>query len=168
MESVQKSILVLAISAILIVLGLVLVVIGNQIILEGVSQDNGIINSNQPLVISGDFMTGDGDGILAIQLVEYQDNTFSVQVLDPFGTEIFFELMRDDTIEREFNITSSGTYKLIIQSNNVDETQVFGAIGPVPDAGKKSLGFISLYVLMIGLAGLAISGIFAIKKRKSV
>ena len=168
MESVQKSILVLAISAILIVLGLVLVVIGNQIILEGVSQDNGIINSNQPLVISGDFMTGDGEGILAIQLVEYQDNTFSVQVLDPFGTEIFFELMRDDTIEREFNITSSGTYKLIIQSNNVDETQVFGAIGPVPDAGKKSLGFISLYVLMIGLAGLAISGIFAIKKRKSV
>ena len=168
MVHVKKSVLILVVSAILVVLGLVLLAVGNQIILEGVSQDNGIINSNQPLVISGDFMTGDGDGILAIQLVEYQDNTFSVQVLDPFGTEIFFELMRDDTIEREFNITSSGTYKLIIQSNNVDETQVFGAIGPVPDAGKKSLGFISLYVLMIGLAGLAISGIFAIKKRKSV
>ena len=163
----QKSILFLAISTILVVLGLVLLVIGNQIILEGVNQDNGLINSNQSLVISSNF-TDDEEGILAIQLVEYQDNTFSIQVLDPFDTEIFFESMKEDTIEREFDITSSGTYKLIIQSNKVDETQVFGAIGPVPDAGKKSLGFISVYVLVIGLAGLAISGIFAIKKRKLV
>lgn len=164
----QKSALVLVISGVLVVLGLVLLVIGNQVILEGVSQDNGLINSNQPLVISGNFNSDDEKGILAIQLVEHQENTFSVQVLDPFGTEIFFESIKEDTIEREFDITSPGTYKLIIQSSNVDETQVFGAIGPVPDAGKKSLGFISLYVLMIGLAGLAISGIFAIKKRKSV
>lgn len=164
----QKSALVLVISGVLVVLGLVLLVIGNQVILEGVSQDNGLINSNQPLVISGNFNSDDEEGILAIQLVEHQENTFSVQVLDPFGTEIFFESIKEDTIEREFDITSPGTYKLIIQSSNVDETQVFGAIGPVPDAGKKSLGFISLYVLMIGLAGLAISGIFAIKKRKSV
>lgn len=164
----QKSALVLVISGVLVVLGLVLLVIGNQVILEGVSQDNGLINSNQPLVISGNFNSVDEEGILAIQLVEHQENTFSVQVLDPFGTEIFFESIKEDTIEREFDITSPGTYKLIIQSSNVDETQVFGAIGPVPDAGKKSLGFISLYVLMIGLAGLAISGIFAIKKRKSV
>ena len=164
----QKSALVLVISGVLVVLGLVLLVIGNQVILEGVSQDNGLINSNQPLVISGNFNSVDEEGILAIQLVEHQENTFSVQVLDPFGTEIFFESIKEDTIERGFDITSPGTYKLIIQSSNVDETQVFGAIGPVPDAGKKSLGFISLYVLMIGLAGLAISGIFAIKKRKSV
>ena len=164
----QKSALVLVISGVLVVLGLVLLVIGNQVILEGVSQNNGLINSNQPLVISGNFNSDDEEGILAIQLVEHQENTFSVQVLDPFGTEIFFESIKEDTIEREFDITSPGTYKLIIQSSNVDETQVFGAIGPVPDAGKKSLGFISLYVLMIGLAGLAISGIFAIKKRKSV
>ena len=164
----QKSVLVLVVSSILVVLGLVLLTIGNQVILEGVSQDNGLINSNQPLVISGDFNTNDEVGILAVQLVEYKDDTFTVQILDPFGTEIFFESIREDTIEREFNITASGSYKLIIQSNNIEETQVFGAIGPVPDAGKKSLGFVSVYVLMIGLAGLAISGIFAIKKRISV
>ena len=164
----QKSALVLVISGVLVVLGLVLLVIGNQVILEGVSQNNGLINSNQPLVISGNFNSDDEEGILAIQLVEHQENTFSVQVLDPFGTEIFFESIKEDTIEREFDITSPGTYKLIIQSSNVDETQVFGAIGPVPDAGKKSLGFVSMYVLVIGLAGIIISGIFAIKKRKSV
>ena len=164
----RKSVLILVVSVILVVLGLVLLAIGNQVILEGISQDNGLINSNQPLVISGDFNINDEVGILAVQVMKYQDNVFTVQVLDPFGTEIFFESIKEDTIEREFNITSSGNYKLIIQSNNVEETQIFGAIGPVPDAGKKSLGFVSMYVLMIGLVGLGISGIFAIKKRRSV
>ena len=164
----QKSVLVLVVSSILVVLGLVLLAVGNQIILEEISQDSGLINSNQSLVISTDFNTNSQVGIFAVQLVEYKDNAFTVQVLDPFSTEIFFESIKEDAIEREFNITSSGMYKLIIQSNNIDGTQVFGAIGPVPDAGKKSLGFISVYVLMVGLAGLAISGIFAIKKRRSV
>ena len=164
----QKSLLILVVSGILVVLGLVLLVVGNQVILEGVSQANGLINSNQSLEILGDFNTNDEVGILAVQLVEYQENTFAVQVLDPFGTEIFFESIKEDTIEREFKITASGTYKLIIQSNSSEETQVFGAIGPVPDAGQKSLGFVSVYVLMVGLAGLVIAGIFAIKKRRSV
>ena len=168
MVHVKKSALILAVSAILVVLGLFLLTVGNQIILEGVSQDNGLINSNQPLIISGDFDMNDDVGIFAVQLVEYQENVFTAQVLDSFGTEVFFESIKEDTIEREFSITSPGAYKLIIQSNSVEETQVFGAIGPVPDAGKKSLAFISVYVLIVGLAGLAISGILAIKKRKSV
>ena len=168
MEDVQKSVLILLISGILVGLGLVLLVVGNQVILEGVSQDNGLINSNQPLLISGEFSTEEQVGIFAVQLVEYKENVFTAQVLDPFGVEVFFESIKEDTIEREFDITSSGTYKLIIQSNSLEETQVFGAIGPLPDAGKKSLGFVSVYVLMIGLAGLAISGIFAIKKKRSV
>jgi hypothetical protein len=39
-------------------------------------------------------------------------------------------------------------------------------IGPEPDAGKKSLGFISLYVLIIGLIGMIIVPIYAIKNSK--
>ena len=162
----QKSALILVVSGILIVLGLVLLVIGNQVILEGVSQGNGLVSSNQPLVISGDFDTNEDSGIFAAQIVEFRENTFTAQILDPFDTEIFFESVKEDTIEREFRITSAGTYKLIIESNMVEETQAFGAIGPLPDAGKKSLGFVSVYVLMVGMAGLVISGIFAIKKRR--
>ena len=68
----------------------------------------------------------------------------------------------------EFDIRNSGTYQLIIESQSLENNQAFGAIGPLPDAGKKSLGFISLYILVIGMAGLVISGILAIKKRKSI
>jgi hypothetical protein len=39
-------------------------------------------------------------------------------------------------------------------------------IGPEPDAGKKSLGFISLYILIVGLIGMVGVAIYAIKNRK--
>ncbi len=42
---------------------------------------------------------------------------------------------------------------------------MFAAIGPLPDAGKKSLGFISVYVLVIGMIGLVAAGIYGIKNR---
>ena len=153
----------------MIVIGLILSVVGNQVILEGFSQGNGKISLDQALTVSGDFNAQESPiGIFAVQVMEFRDNTFLVRVLDPFDTEIISQDMNEDKIENEFNILETGTYKLIIENMSNEEIQVFGAIGPSPDAGKKSLGFVSVYVLMIGLAGLAISGIFAIKKRKSV
>ena len=62
---------------------------------------------------------------------------------------------------------SSGKYELIIQSSIQEEIRVFGVIGPEPDAGAKSLGFISLYILVVGLIGMAGIGVYAIKNRRS-
>ncbi len=46
---------------------------------------------------------------------------------------------------------------------------MFAAIGPLPDVGKKSLGFISVYILVIGMIGLVVVGIYGIKyRRKSI
>jgi hypothetical protein len=43
---------------------------------------------------------------------------------------------------------------------------VFGAIGPLPDASKKSLGFIPIIVIIIGMIGLVGLGIYEIINRK--
>ena len=69
-------------------------------------------------------------------------------------------------MEGEFDVFETGLYKLIIQSSNNEEIQVFGAIGPLPDASKKSLGLISVYILVIGMVGLVGSGINGIRNRK--
>ena len=69
--------------------------------------------------------------------------------------------------EKEFDVFESGTYQLIIQSIDDDEIYVAGAIGPLPDADKKLiLSSISLVVLIIGMIGLAITGLYGIKNRK--
>jgi len=164
---VQKSGLITVISGVLIIIGLVLLVIENQLILEGVNQENGKVSSSQTITVSVDFdMERTSMGVFAVQAMEFKENTLLVKLLDPFDIEIISQEINEEIIEREFDVLESGTYKLLIQSNSDEEIHVFGAIGPLPDANKKLIGFISTYVLIAGMAGLVGSGIYVIKNRK--
>ena len=98
--------------------------------------------------------------------MEFKENIVSAKVLDPFDNEIASKIVNEETIEEEFDIVDAGDYKLIIQTNSNEDVHVFGAIGPLPDAGKKSLSFVSTYVLIIGMVGLVGSGIYKIKSKK--
>jgi len=163
---VQKLGIILICSVALIAIGLILSVLGNQVILEGVSQGDGKVSSSQTLTISVDFDSQETSiGVFAIQIMEFKDSTFSAKVLDPFDSEIISQTINEETIEKGFDVLETGTYKLIIESTSNEETQMFAAIGPLPDTGKKSLGFISVYILIIGMVGLVAAGIYGIKNR---
>jgi len=164
---VQKSGIMLISSATLIVIGLILGVLGNQIILDGISQGTGKVSSSQTLSISVEFDSQKTTiGIFAVQIMEFEDNIFSAKVIDPFDNEIISQTINEETIEKEFDVLETGTYKLIIESISNEEPIVFAAIGPLPDAGKKSLGFISIIILVIGMVGLVVVGIYGVKNRR--
>ncbi len=153
-------------SAALIAIWLLLLVLGNQIILEGISQGEGRVSSSQTLTVSVDFDSQEtSTGIFAVQIMEFKDNTFSVKVLDPLESEIIFQTINEETIEKEFDVIDTGIYKLIIESDNSEEIQVFGAIGPLPDSSKLSLRPISMIILVVGMVGLVVVGIYGIKNR---
>ena len=163
----QKSTILLISSATLIVIGLILSAVGEQIILGGFSQGTGKVSSSQTLSISVEFDSQETlVGIFAVQIMEFKDNTFSAKVLDPFDNEIISQSIIKETIENEFDIFETGTYKLIIESNSNEEPIVFATIGPFPDASKLSLRPISMIILVIGMAGLVIVGIYGIKNRR--
>jgi len=163
---VQKLGIILICSVALIAIGLILSVLGNQVILEGVSQGDGKVSSDQTLTISVDFDSQEtSKGVFAVQIMEFKDSTFSAKVLDPSDSEIISQTINEETIEKGFDVLETGTYKLIIESTSNEETQMFAAIGPLPDTGKKSLGFISVYILIIGMVGLVAAGIYGIKNR---
>ncbi len=157
-------------SAALIAIGLLLLVLGNQIILEGISQGDGKVSSSQSLTVSVDFDSQEtSTGIFAVQIMEFKDNIFSVKVLDPLESEIIFQTINEETIEKEFDVLETGTYKLIIESTSNEEPMIFAAIGPLPDANKQLLGSISMIILVIGMIGLVVVGIYGIKyRRKSI
>jgi len=168
---VQKTGLITVIFGLLIVTGLAVSVVENQTTLEGISQGNGKVNSKETVTVSVDLDKENTPvGIFAIQIMEFKEDTISAKILDPSDIEIISHMINDETLEEEFNVFESGTYQLIIESSDDDEIYVAGAIGPLPDAVKKSiLSTISLAVLVIGMAGLAVIGISGIKnKRKSV
>jgi len=168
---VQKTGLFIVIFGILIVAGLAISVIENQITLEGITQGNGKVNSVQVVTISVDLNKNETPiGIFAVQIMEFKENMFSVKILDPSGTEIISERIIEETTEQEFKVLDSGKYELIIQSFEDKESYVAGAIGPLPDAEKKFIiSNISTLCIIIGMIGLGVVVIYEIKnKRKSI
>jgi len=168
---VQKTGLFIVIFGVLIVAGLGMSVIENQITLEGIVQGNGKVNTEQVITI---LVNLDKEktpvGIFAVQIMDFKENTFSVKIIDPSDTEIISKKIDIDTVEQEFKVLNSGNYELIIQSSDYKESYVAGAIGPLPDADKKFIiTSSSTLCIIIGMGGLGIVAIYEIRnKRKSV
>ena len=164
----QKAGLMVVIAGVLIVSGLIISVLGNQLTLEGIIQENGKVSSTQTVSVSVDFDANITPvGIFAVQVMESKESTTYAKILDPSDIEIVSQKVNEDTIEREFDITETGTYTLLIQGSSDEEIFVTGAIGPLPDTDKKFIiSIISTSVLIIGMSGLVMIGIYLIINRK--
>lgn len=145
--------------------GIILSFYGNQVIFEDLNNGEGQIKFGESITIPVELDREETqNGIYAVQIMDSKG--VKAKILDPFDVEIESQSINEEDFEGNFKITTSGTYKLVIENTNDKEVKIFGVIGPEPDAGKKSLGFISLYVLIIGLIGMIIVPIYAIKNRK--
>jgi len=148
-------------------LGIILSFYGNQVIFEDLAKGDGLIKSGTDLVVPVELDSEKThSGIYAVQIIDFKEENILVKILDPYDNEIKSQTVDKEVFEGQFNTSVSGTYKLVIENTNEKEVRIFGVIGPEPDAGKKSLGFISLYILIIGLMGMIGVTIYAIKNRK--
>jgi hypothetical protein len=165
---VQKAGLMVVIAGVLIVSGLIISVLGNQLTLEEIIQENGKVSSTQTVSVSVDFDANITPvGIFAVQVMESKESTTYAKILDPSDIEIMSQKVNEDTIEREFDVVETGTYTLLIQGSSDEEVFVTGAIGPLPDTDKKFIiSAISTSVLIIGMSGLVMIGIYLIINRK--
>ena len=164
----QKAGLMVVIAGVLIVSGLIISVLGNQLTLEEIIQENGKVSSTQTVSVSVDFDANITPvGIFAVQVMESKESTTYAKILDPSDIEIMSQKVNEDTIEREFDVVETGTYTLLIQGSSDEEVFVTGAIGPLPDTDKKFIiSTISTSVLIIGMSGLVMIGIYLIINRK--
>ena len=163
----DKSKIMIVISGAMIAIGLVLSVAGEQIILEDIIQERDEINLEKTLTILSDFDSEETEkGIFNVQIMNFKENTFYVKVLDPFEIEIISYEMDSETIEEDFEIFETGTYKLIIKSTDNEERLVVGSLGPLPDSNQMVLRYLSMYILLGGMIGLLVSGMIIVKNRK--
>lgn len=147
-------------------IGIILSFYGNQVIFEDLIKGEGQIKFGENLTIPVELDNMKTQtGIYAIQIIDFKKGV-TAKILDPFDKEIESQSINEEVFEGRFDIAVSGIYKLVIENTDEKEIKIFGVIGPEPDAGKKSLGFISLYILIIGLIGMVGVAIYAIKNRK--
>ena len=162
----QKSGILFVIVGSIVGVGIILSFYGNQVIFEDLNKGEGQVKFGENLIIPVELdNTETQTGIYAVQIINFKEG-ITAKILDPFDKEIESQSMDKEVFEGRFNIAVSGIYKLVIENTDEKEIKVFGVIGPEPDAGKKSLGFISLYILIIGLIGMVGVAIYAIKNRK--
>jgi len=153
----------------LIGVGIILSFYGSFVIFEDLNQGDGDVGSEQDLIVEVELdHTKTQTGIYAVQIIDFESGAITVNILDPFNTIIESQSINEEAYEGLFDITTSGTYQLSIE-NSGKQVKIFGVIGPEPDAGKRSLPFISLSILVIGLMGmLGLAVLMVINRKKSI
>ena len=184
--SVNKISVAMAGSGGAVALGLVLMALGTQAVLEDVAQGSSTISAATPpleieFAVGYDDDDGDGDGgermgVFAVQVLDAPEGSeVSATVLDPLGAEVasVSRIAEEPggSVEGRFDAEVEGTYSLVIRNAGQDGVLTFGAIGPLPDASSKALAFIPFYVLLAGIMGMAGLGIYwatNIRRRRSL
>ena len=145
--------------------GIILSFYGNQVIFEDLIKGEGQVTVGENLTIPVELDNAKTQfGIYAIQIMEFKEG-ITAKILDPFDKEIEFKSINEEVFEGKFTTTVSGIYKLVIENTDEKEIKIFAVVGPEPDAGKKTLVIISPWILIIGLIGVVVVAIYAIKNR---
>lgn len=162
----KKSGILLAMVGGLIGVGIILSFYGNYVIFEDLKKNDAEVSPQQELMVEVELDHNETrTGIYAVQIIDFEKSEVKIRILDPFNTTIETQSIDEEVHEGLFAVETSGTYKLVIE-NTGEEVKIFGVIGPEPDTGKRSLGFISLYILVIGLIGMAGVTVYIIINRK--
>jgi len=163
---VKKSSIIFAVVGGLIGIGMLLSAYGNYAIFEDLAKGDGDVKSGQNLVIEIELDQMDTQtGIYAVQIIDFKETVITANILDPSDIVIESQSVNEEVYEGLFELTSSGVYKLSIE-NDGEQKKIFGVIGPEPEVWKRSVGFISIYILFIGLIGMAGLAVYLVINRK--
>ena len=162
----KKTSILFAVVGGLIGLGMLLSAYGNYVLFEDLAKDNGDVKSGQNLVVEIELdHTNTQTGIYAVQIMDFKGDVITANILDPSDTIIKSQSVNEEVYEGLFELTASGVYKLSIE-NEGEQKMIFGVIGAEPDDWKRSVGVISIYILFVGLIGMAGLAVYLIINRK--
>ncbi len=153
----------------LIGVGIILSFYGSYVIFEDLNQGDGDVGSEQGLIVEVELdHTETQTGIYALQIIDFESGIVRVNILDPSDSIIESQSINEEVYEGMFDVTTSGTYKLSIE-NSGKQVKIIGVIGPELDEGEKSLTYISIVILVIGLiVMLGLVVLMVIIRRKSI
>ena len=152
----------------ILAIGMGLSTYGSQIIIEDlITQEEDVVSGGSLEVTSELDPSISEMGVFWVQIANFQEDTIQATIFDPSGSQIISESIDRDSYEGNFEISSIGTYKLLIENNGQDD-HIIGVIGHMPDSVKISVGVTGLYLIIIGLFGMGGLAIYILRnKRKS-
>ncbi len=161
----QKSSVLLVIMGGLVAGGMALSVLGNEVLFEDFAKNEGRIGTGDRLEVQVPMEQSES-GVFAVEVLELRQDTIYAAISDPSGNQILREAVDREAYEGYFDVSMSGNYTLMVDNSDREEKLIAGYIGPEPDASKRTIAFVSIYMLVIGLVGMLAAVVFAIVAKR--
>ena len=163
----QRPLIFLLIMGSLIGIGMILSFYGAQLATQNltVKEENLGSDSSMEVMVKLDPSIGQ-TGVCGILLEKFEDNAISVTVFDPLGAQILSKTVDKESTEERFKISSSGSYKIVIENSGLEETKIVAGVGYMPDSNTLSVGIVGFDILVVGLIGIVVIGVYTIRNRR--
>jgi hypothetical protein len=163
----EKPLIFLLIVGALIGAGIILSFLGSQLATQNleVKEENLAPGLSIEVMVELDPSITE-TGVYGILLPKIKDDAISVSVYDPIGIQILSKTVNQESTEEQFKISSSGTYKMVIENSGLEETQVVAGIGYMPNSYVLSVGITGFYILAVGLIGIVGIAVYTIRNRR--
>ena len=163
----EKPLIFLIIVGALIAAGIILSFYGSQLTTQDIIVKEESIAPGSAVEVSIELDPKVSEtGVFAVLLEKYEEDSISVSVYDPSGSEIISNIAEKESTEERFEIISSGTYKLEIKNSGLEESQIVAGLGYMPDAVTLSVGITGFYLLIVGLIGIVGIGVYSFRNRQ--
>jgi hypothetical protein len=147
--------------------GLVLSFYAAQWTTENLSRGDDTLSSGESLEITSELdPTTSQMGVFAVNILDFNDGTISAKVFDPVDAQIISKTVGMDRYQDTFEVISKGSHRLVIENSGIEDSQVFGAIGHLPSDNITYLNYAGFYLLIAGLIGMGVVGIYAVKNKR--
>lgn len=161
----ERPTLMLLSMAGLLAAGLGLSIYAGMVVFEDIVVVESDLSAGSPLEIIAPIPPG--TGVFAVDIRDYtEDMDLRARVLGPLGFAVADVTIDAAQYEGTFEVDESYEYTLVVESGGTDRINLVGALGPLPDPGKSSLGFVSLYMLLVGMVGMVVSTIYLVWWRR--
>ena len=161
----ERPTLILLGMAGLLAAGLGLSIYAGTVVFEDIVLVESTVSAGVPLEVTAPIPPG--MGIFALDIQDYEDGmVMRAHVLGPLGYTMASVDITSAQYEGTFETDESYEYTLVVESDSTSPVNVVGALGPIPDAAKTSLGFVSLYMLLVGVVGMIVSTIYLVWWRR--
>lgn len=160
----SRALAMCAAGGVLVAAGLGVSTWGSQLVFEDLDRAQGTVEPGQR-VSAYKAMEAGQRGVYAVEVPEL--GSVRAVLSGPDG-EISDRRHGNGASEGSFEAGRDGRYVLDVYNEDSEAGFVAGYIGPEPDAGKMTVAFVSIYVLLAGVGMLAGGVVYALLSRRKL
>lgn len=161
----KKSHLILFIGGALVAIGMVTSFYGSKLVTQDLTITEGMVSDASPVELTRELDPAIvNTGVFVVQAESFDG--LVATMLDPIGQQIASIEISQKSTEKQFEITTKGVYKLLLQSSATSEAPIVMGLTHMPDKNFIALNLLGQSLIISGFVGVGLAVILEIKGRK--